>query len=268
MPRAASLAAALAAVALAGCATVGSRAGGHEAEVAPAPSPATPAAAGPSEPEPPETAADTAADVATSPPPDGRLGGGSLSDARVRLATRARSFLGKRGPFAIAGERFNDDCSGFAQAVYAAEGVDLRGLMQRIAPGERRGVKAAWLAAQAEGRVLGAGERPEPGDLVFWHDTYDRNRNGKADDRFTHLGVVEHVEDGTVTFLHRGAKGVARGVMTLARRRQSAAPDGRRLNSVLRSPAHPVKGGGLAGQLFAGYARLGEPRVAVGGDRL
>ena len=116
----------------------------------------------------------------------------------------------------MAGERFNGDCSGFVAAVYAAEGIDLRGAMQRAAPHERRGARAAWLAARADGRVFGADASPGPGDLVFWHDTYDQNRNGKADDRFTHVGIVERVAGQTVHFVHRGAKGVARGVMTLA----------------------------------------------------
>lgn len=183
-------------------------------------------------------------------------------DLQARLAVRARSYLGRRGPFQAKGERFGGDCSGFVEAVYAAEGLMLRGLMQRAAPGERSGVAAAWHAVKAHGRVFGAREWPAPGDLVFWHDTYDRNRNGRADDRFTHLGMVEYVEDGTVTFLHRGGRGVARGVMTPGRPGEASDPDGRRLNSPIRATTHPVKdGSGLAGALLAGYGRLDPARV-------
>jgi cell wall-associated NlpC family hydrolase len=174
---------------------------------------------------------------------------------RARLAERARAFLGQRGPFLAAGQRFTGDCSGLVEAVYAAEGLDLRGALQQAAPRERRGAKAAWLAAQAEGTTFGAEELPAPGDLVFWHDTYDRNRNRKADDPFTHVGIVERVQDGTVHFIHRGGKGVARGVMTLARPHQAMDGEGRRLNSKLRARSHPVKRGGLAAELFAGFAR-------------
>jgi hypothetical protein len=177
-------------------------------------------------------------------------------DLRARLAARARSMIGRRGPFEAAGDRFPGDCSGFVAAVYAAEGVSLRGLMQRAAPAERGGVRAAWLAAKAHGKVFGAATSPSPGDLVFWNDTYDRNRNGRADDRLTHLGIVEYVEDGTVYFLHRGGNGVARGVMTLSRPREATAADGRRLNSAIRAKTHPVKKAGLAGMLFAGFGRV------------
>ncbi len=182
-------------------------------------------------------------------------------DLQARLAVRARSYLGRKGPFRAQGQRFGSDCSGFVEAVYAAEGIMLRGLMQRAAPDERSGVAAAWEAARAHGRVFGADEWPAPGDLVFWHDTYDRNRNGRTDDRFTHLGIVEYVEDGTVYFLHRGGRGVARGVMTPGRRGEGSDPGGRRLNSPLRATSHPRKDGGLAGELLAGYGRIDRARI-------
>jgi hypothetical protein len=182
-------------------------------------------------------------------------------DLQARLAVRARSYLGRRGPFQAKGERFGSDCSGFVEAVYAAEGILLRGLMQRAAPDEGSGVAAAWEAARNHGRVFGAREWPAPGDLVFWHDTYDRNRNARTDDRFTHLGIVEYVEDGTVTFLHRGGRGVVRGVMTPGRPGEPFDPGGRRLNSPLRATSHPRKDGGLAGELLAGYGRIDLGRI-------
>jgi hypothetical protein len=251
VPRASLLAAV---VLLAGCATI---APPPERREAAAPI-AAPAGDGAGESDLPEDEADAPPEP---PPPEDAS---PASDLSARLVARARTFLGRRGPFEVAGETFKGDCSGFVQALYAAEGADLRGLMQQTAPDERRGVAAAWLAARAHGTAFGAEAAPEPGDLVFWHDTYDRNRNRKADDRFTHVGIVEHVgEDGSVTFLHRGGKGVARGVMTLDRPGVATAPGGRRVNSTLRARAHPVKKGGLAGQLFAGYGRIGGPPAAA-----
>jgi cell wall-associated NlpC family hydrolase len=250
------LALALGIAALAGCATVRPAAEPRpeRPEVTLTVAPAGEVeAAGPSESDLPETSGDeppgsrpAEEEAPTRPDPD--LG--------ERLAARARTFLGLRGPFHARGERFNGDCSGFVAAVYAAEGLDLRGAMQRAAPTERRGAWAAWLAAQAQGSTFRADASARPGDLVFWHDTYDRNRNRKADDRFTHVGIVERVEDGTVHFIHRGGHGVARGVMTLARRHEATSADGRRLNSAVRARSHPVKSGGLAAELFAGFGRL------------
>ncbi|HET7824181.1 MAG TPA: CHAP domain-containing protein [Anaeromyxobacter sp.] len=186
----------------------------------------------------------------------------AVFDFEARLAARARAYLGRRGPFRSKGQRFGSDCSGFVEAVYAAEGLLLRDLMQRDAPEERGGVKAAWYAARAHGRVFRPPEWPAPGDLVFFSDTYDRNRNGRADDRFTHLAIVEYVEDGTIHFLHRGARGVARGVVTPERPDEASDGD-RPLNSVIRARTHPVKDGGLAGQLLEGFGRIDPASVPV-----
>jgi cell wall-associated NlpC family hydrolase len=243
-------------VALAGCATV------PVPPPAEAPAPALAGAQPPGKDEPTgesEQDLPDAADEGTAVPGAAADAAPARSGLGSRLAARARTFLGQRGPFHAGGARFTGDCSGFVEAVYAAEGLDLRGAVQRAAPTERRGARGAWLAAQAEGATFGAEAAPGPGDLVFWHDTYDRNRNRKADDRFTHVGIVERVDGGTVHFIHRGGRGVARGVMTLARPHQATDGDGRLLNSTLRARSHPVKRGGLAAELFAGFARVGGP---------
>lgn len=184
----------------------------------------------------------------------------SFRDLQTRLAARGASLLGHAQAFRVAGERFNPDCTGFVQAVYEAEGVPLRTLMRRAAPNERNGVVAAFKAMEAYGVVFGGGgEWPAPGDLVFWHDTYDRNRNGRADDRFTHVGIVEYVVDGTVVFVHRGGKAVARAAMNPERPGERSA-DGVLLNSPIKARSRARRGEPvLAGALFAAYARL-DPR--------
>jgi hypothetical protein len=192
----------------------------------------------------------------------------SFHDLQARLAARAASFVGERGAFRVGAEPFPADCTGFVQAVYEAEGVPLRAMMQRAAPSERSGVAAALRAMEAHGVVFGGGgEWPAPGDLVFWNDTSDRNRNGRADDRLTHVGIVEYVVDGTVVFVHRGGRAVARGAMNPERPSEVRA-DGVILNSHIRQKSArlervPV----LAGALFAGYGRLDPRKVDIGSAR-
>jgi len=188
------------------------------------------------------------------------------SDLQARLAARAAAMLGTGAErFVVGGETFNPDCSGFVEAVYAAEGVALRRILQAAAPRETSAVAAAWAAAGAYGERWRGGEWPAPGDLVFFDDTWDRNGNGRRDDPLTHLGIVEWVEvDGTVRFFHRGGRGVVRGVLTLDRPDRAAAEDGRPLNSFLRVKAGrdddaPV----LAGQLFVGFGRIDPDRAPV-----
>jgi hypothetical protein len=179
-----------------------------------------------------------------------------------RLASRAASLLGQAAPFTVRGERYPADCSGFVEAVYAAEGIPLRGLMVRSAPRETSAAAALHRAALDFGEVFGGGgEWPRPGDLVFWHGTYDRDRDGRSDDRFTHVGIVEYVAGGTVVFLHRGSREVVRGAMTPSRPGELAEGD-RLLNSALRRKARSAPGDRLlAGELFAGYGRIDPRRV-------
>ncbi len=180
-----------------------------------------------------------------------------------RLAGRAASLVGHRGPFVVNGARYNPDCSGFVAAVYAAEGIPLDRLMARVSPRETSGAAAAYQAAKAYGMVFGGGgEWPSPGDLIFFDDTYDRNRDGRADDPFTHLGVVERVSDATVVFLHRGGKAVVRAAMNLEQPDRPTGSDGHRLNSPMRNRRPPLRAGQtLAGQLFAGYGRIDPARI-------
>jgi hypothetical protein len=186
----------------------------------------------------------------------------SLYDLQARLAARASSLVGEPGDFRVGRERFPADCTGFVEAVYQAEGVPLRALMRRAAPEERTGVDAAWRAMARYGAVRRDGAWPSPGDLVFWHDTYDRNGNGRADDGLTHVGVVLYVVDRTVVFVHRGGKAVARGAMDTRRPDEAKGAGGEVVNSYLRRKDPRLEGvPALAGALFAGYGRLDPARV-------
>ena len=189
----------------------------------------------------------------------------SFYDLQARLAARAASLVGRTSGFQARGERFNADCTGFVEAVYAGEGVPLRTLTRSAAPAERSGVSAVYRAMQRYGVVFGGGgEWPAPGDVVFWRDTYDRNRDGKADDGLTHVGIVEYVADGTVVFVHRGSKGVARGAMNPDRPAERSA-GGVALNTPIRKRDPRLSGvPALAGELFAGYGRLDPAKLPPG----
>ena len=120
----------------------------------------------------------------------------------------------------------------------------------------KRLIAAIYRYAQQRGRVFDAG-RPMPGDLVFFRETYDLNRDGRLNDGLTHIGIVEDVDaEGTVTVIHRVSRGVVRYRMNLAN------PDvrvdratGRVYNDALRHSG-PGRREVLTGQLFAGYATL------------
>jgi hypothetical protein len=129
-------------------------------------------------------------------------------------------------------------------------------------------------AVRELGVLYGAEREPLPGDLVFFEHTYDRNRDGDADDGVTHAGLVERVlPGGTVLFLHRGSRGVTRGRLHLPAPSRQRGEDGEPLNTPLRAARRrdPVGTRTLAGELFAGFGRIDPARVAAlleGNERL
>ncbi len=150
----------------------------------------------------------------------------------------------------LIGTREGRDCSGFVTAVYRRHGIDLRS-----AGGLRgdNGVRILWRFADARG-ALHRREVPDPGDLVFFDDTHDRNRDGRLDDPLTHIGIVERVEGDRIFFVHLGSRGVVRSVMSLAEPTVRSR-DGEPLNDYIRF-GRRTPGDRLAGALFAGFAKL------------
>jgi hypothetical protein len=161
-----------------------------------------------------------------------------------RVAKRAVGLVG----VSLASYRVPNDCSGLARLAYQAVGVEL--LSQGTRPGENA-VSAIYRRAQAQGALHH--KTPQPGDLVFFRETYDRNRDGVRNDGLTHVGVVETVaKDGTVTFVHRGGPGVRRARMN-PRFPALRAQQGRVLNDYIRQ-ADATGRARLTSELFVGYA--------------
>ncbi|MCC6336066.1 MAG: CHAP domain-containing protein [Myxococcales bacterium] len=170
--------------------------------------------------------------------------------ARDTALSTAQRLVGKR-KIVVNGQRFGDDCTGLVRAAYTQAGVDL---MSAAEPGDN-GVTAIWRFAARHGRIY-TGGHPVAGDLVFFRETYDLNRDGRDNDGLTHVGLVESLEDdGTVIVIHRVARGVVRYRMNLAHRDKATTPGGRRVNDWLRAGGPGAKPR-LTAELFAGYATL------------
>ncbi len=174
-----------------------------------------------------------------------RVGGAE----RTKAVAVAQSLVGLK-QVKLSGVRYQD-CSGFVVGVYREAGVDLRS----IAADDDSGVAALYRYSEAAGEVSSRGT-PSPGDLVFFNETYDRNRDGRLNDGLTHVGLVESVDDdGTVRVLHRVDRGVVRYRMNL-KHPGTRMQGGVAVNDYLRSASAkgPAK---LTSQLFAGFGSLG-----------
>ncbi|MBI5549257.1 MAG: CHAP domain-containing protein [Deltaproteobacteria bacterium] len=161
------------------------------------------------------------------------------------IAATAREYVGKRS--VSGGGKYPEDCTGLVRAVYGRHGMDL---LEGSEAGDS-GVQAIWRFAQRHGELHR--DHPRAGDVVFFSETYDRNRDGRENDGLTHVGIVESVEqDGTVRVIHRVANGVVSYRMNLGSPRQRADGRGRVVNDWLRAG----KSSRLAGELFAGFATV------------
>lgn len=149
---------------------------------------------------------------------------------------------------AVDGVPFRSDCSGFVTACYSSVGLTL---VDPTVPA-KSGTELIFKTLKKRGRIVASG-RSKPGDLVFFHNTWDKNNNRLRDDRFTHIGLVERVEDdGRVHFVHYASGVVKRGVLSPHQpNRFRDSETGLMLNSHIR------RGGGrtLTGQLFFRFGR-------------
>jgi cell wall-associated NlpC family hydrolase len=192
--------------------------------------------------------------TATLPTPSTRYGSGPIRvndryGERQRIADAALSLVGAQR-IDVGGTAFPNDCSGFVRAVYASRGIDVYKTPRLTSTdnGVRVIHKFAEDRSGLHRRVF-----PRVGDIVFFHNTYDRNRNGNArDDSLTHTGVVERVDDdGTVHFVHRISGGIVRQRLNLLHPTLHAK-NGKVLNDWLR------RGGPnrLTGKLFASFGTV------------
>ena len=152
------------------------------------------------------------------------------------------------------GQRIAYDCAGVARAVFLAHGIDL--YEGELGDPYANGVRMIHAHIQQQG-TFHQGPVAYPGDLVFFNNTWDFNRDGKVNDPLTHVGIVERREpNGTIIFISRVADAIERYHMNLSLPHIHKTSDGRILNDYLRRKdvADPSSTGYLAGELFAQFA--------------
>ncbi len=198
-----------------------------------------------SERRPPRTAA-----VATAPPPVPR-------NPQQAAVAAAQGFVG-RPRLVVAGETYRFDCSGLVEASLAAAGVP------------QKGSSAMLFATAREQRVLHRRHLPQPGDVAFFDDTYDRDNDGRLNDPLSHSALVESVApDGTITLIHLGSAGVVRIRMNLRHPEDARGPTGEVWNDALRArrPTDSRRTRYLAGELWVGFGSFWRAEPAVASTR-
>jgi len=159
-----------------------------------------------------------------------------------KVARAAESFLDKKR-LIVHGDKYRYDCSGMICAAHVKAGLPTSGNTRML------------YEKSKELGVFHKRKRPDVGDVAFFSNTWDRNKNGRRDDKLTHIAIVEAVEsDGTISLIHLGGSGVKRLVMNMRHPGRKLSAQGKRWNSVLRKG----KDGGpiLTGDLCVGFGSL------------
>ncbi|MGQ0811072.1 MAG: CHAP domain-containing protein [Nitrospiraceae bacterium] len=175
------------------------------------------------------------------------------SEARQQAIARTAAKLVGARTIEVNGRRIAYDCAGVTRAIYLSQGIDL---YERDGTGHQaNGVRLIHAHVREHGRIH-HGPVVRPGDLVFFDNTWDFNRDGRVNDPLTHVGVVERVEpDGTVVFISRVAGAIERYRMNLAKPHVHRTDDGRILNDYMRRKRGDAADGAgyLTAELFAAF---------------
>jgi hypothetical protein len=169
------------------------------------------------------------------------LGDGSVPSELIAAAQRA---IGMQGGFRD---------GSFARYLLATAAVPIR-----LNTPRDQFIGRLFAHLRGKGKTFSKG-KPRPGDLVFFHHTEDLNANGRPEDRFTTVAVVEKVlASGTVIAMGWTMGSVRKFRMDPERpalqrdeKTQQVVNESIRRRSLSDGPI-PV----LAGALWAGYARF------------
>ncbi|MFP4551646.1 MAG: CHAP domain-containing protein [Spirochaetales bacterium] len=160
---------------------------------------------------------------------------GELSSVQRDIIAAANELLSKQN-FLVNGYRYSYDCTGTVLAIYAMAGIHLVDLFPRYSG---NGV-ARLYAIGSEYDLLYHSTIPQPGDLIFWDNTYDKNGDKLWNDELTHVGLVIAVEpNGIVEYVHHDySKGVVTAKMSLIDPQTHTDATGVLVNSPMRMRSH------------------------------
>ncbi len=148
----------------------------------------------------------------------------------------------------------------FIRAIYQANGVSLDDVAGEGA------LTHLYSAIKRKGTVYHA-TRPAVGDVIFFHNTFDRNRDSRNNDWYTHAGLVEGVEeDGTIHVLSYLDGEVRSFPINLEHPKLERDERNNKLwNSPLRTKTSddPPFTQYLGGELFAGFGSILGSRTEI-----
>lgn len=183
---------------------------------------------------------------------------------RARTSSNAKTTPSKpQKPIALSSNRrarpaqqLHVNASGAAALDFVVEKVAASG--KKPPEGARSSITSFFKWCKKSGKVS-FGKKLTPGQVIFFHNTSDANKDGRNNDWYTHIAVVKSVEStGTAYLSAKHGKKLQTFTMSLKYPDMASTESGNPLNSELR----PRKNSDapytqyLAGELYAGTCAL------------
>ena len=150
--------------------------------------------------------------------------------------------------------KFRRDCSGYVEAILGTLGHDVSQFTNSYGL-RTNGVSQIHEYVERSGSIY-KDELPKKGDLIFFSNTYDVNRDGKQNDGLSHIGVVTAVDsEGTVSFKHVIRNGVETDYINVSKPTLHTY-NGRIINSYIRRASKNAAYPALTSQLFDFFGSL------------
>ncbi|MBU1076242.1 MAG: C40 family peptidase [Spirochaetes bacterium] len=149
------------------------------------------------------------------------------------------------------------DCSGLILKILEKNYVTIFKKQAVIPPGAN-GVKIIYSTLKRYNKIYRIYSKIRSGDLIFFSNTYDKNRNRINDDTLTHIAIIVDVDnDGTITYVHTSSKGVVTGKMNLRKRGRHTYKNKEINSNLRRKTAGDTKAVRyLSGELFYSFGTI------------
>jgi hypothetical protein len=178
---------------------------------------------------------------------------GEINNIKKKLIEGAAKYY-KASELNVNGKNFNMDCSGLVCAIYYYAGIDIQNYYEQY---KGTGTERIYQLLK-KNRLLKKNWLPKPGDIIFWDNTFDRNKNNRNDDILTHMGMVTECDkSGNITYIHFNySKGIIYEYMNIRyKNNKTKEINGKNvtINSLMLIKESKTKGKVLAGQLFNSF---------------
>lgn len=182
------------------------------------------------------------------------------NNKRSKIVKYALKFKGKSR--VKKDKKFRNDCSGFVRSIFDNFDVELYNTTRVKRNGNwLSGTEVIYNFIEDNGEIF-SNKLPRIGDIIFFDNTTDRNRDGKVNDNFTHIAIVVNVlANGTIYYIHKSNRGINIQKMNLRYPNKVYIKNGKKnikVNSYLRKRRKKDKKGTpyLSSQMFRAFGSI------------